>query len=59
VGDEFEELEGPARRLLGFADGRMPPRLEDVPPDDVAQWAAAIDAIQDPRLVSRIGDLSA
>lgn len=55
---EGREREGsPFGAFLEFDGGRMPPRLGDVPDEDVAVWGAAYDAVQDPRLRSRIGDL--
>lgn len=56
----------PARRLregsafgafMEFEDGRIPPRLGDVPEQDVASWRGALDETEDPKLVSRLGDL--
>lgn len=44
--------------MFEFTDGRrMPPRLDDVAEEDVAMWIDAFDAVDDPRLRSRIGDL--
>lgn len=43
--------------MFEFGDGRMPPRLADVPNDEVAVWVEAFDAVEDPRLRSRVGDL--
>jgi hypothetical protein len=44
--------------IFEFTDGRrMPPRLDDVADEDVAVWIDAFDAVNDPRLRSRIGDL--
>ena len=52
-----ERENAPFGALFEFQDGRLPPRLGDVPDDEVAVWAAAYDANDDPRLRSRIGDL--
>jgi hypothetical protein len=44
--------------MFEYTDGRRtPPRLADVAEDDAAVWSDAFDAIGDPRLRSRIGDL--
>lgn len=43
--------------IFEFAEGRLPPRLGDVPEGDVTSWLEAFDAIDDPRLRSRFGDL--
>lgn len=44
--------------MFEFADGRrMPPRLADVSDEDVEVWVDAFDAVDDPRLRSRVGDL--
>jgi hypothetical protein len=58
--EETERLarEGsPFGAMFEFAEGRMPPRLADVPDTDVAVWVDAFDAVADPRLRSRVGDL--
>lgn len=52
------EREGtPFGALFEFQTGRLPPRLGDVPDEDVDVWVDAFDAFDDPRLRSRIGDL--
>jgi len=43
--------------MFEFAEGRVPPRLADVPKEDVDAWVDAFDAITDPRVRSRLGDL--
>jgi hypothetical protein len=43
--------------MMEFAEGRMPPRLGDVPAEDVAVWVEAFEAVDDPRARSRLGDL--
>lgn len=47
----------PFGAMFEFAAGRMPPRLEDVPDADVTVWLDALEAADDPRLRSRLGDL--
>ena len=47
----------PFGAFVEFEQGRIPPRLGDVPEQDVASWREALDAIEDPKLVSRLGDL--
>lgn len=47
----------PFGAMFEFAEGRMPPRLEDVPDADVTVWVDAFEAVDDPRLRSRLGDL--
>lgn len=47
----------PFGAMFEFSEGRMPPRLADVPETDVAVWANAFEEVSDPRLRSRIGDL--
>ncbi len=47
----------PFGAMFEFAEGRMPPRLEDVPDADATVWLDAFDAADDPRLRSRLGDL--
>jgi hypothetical protein len=55
---ERREREGsPFGALFEFHTGRLPPRLGDVPDEDVAIWVDAFDEIGDPRLRSRVGDL--
>jgi hypothetical protein len=55
---ERREREGsPFGALFEFQTGRLPPRLGDVPDEDVAVWVDAFDEIGEPRLRSRIGDL--
>jgi hypothetical protein len=52
------EREGSAFGAMWEFDGkRLPPRLADVPDEDVEGWAETFDAIDDPRLRSRVGDL--
>jgi hypothetical protein len=43
--------------MMEFAEGRMPPRLAEVPIEDVTLWVDAFDAVDDPRSRSRLGDL--
>ena len=43
--------------MMEFAEGRMPPRLCEVPDKDVALWVDAFEAVDDPRARSRLGDL--
>lgn len=47
----------PFGAFIEFEDGRMPPRLEDVPDQDVESWRNAFEAFDDPRIISRLGDL--
>jgi len=47
----------PFGTMFEFAEGRMPPRLADVPDGDVTAWLDAFEAATDPRLRSRLGDL--
>src|SRR4051794_26410169 len=55
---EWREREGaPFGAMFEFEGGRLPPRLSDVPSEDVAVWDAACDAIDDPRSRARLGDL--
>src|SRR5215211_5405835 len=55
---ERREREGsPFGALFEFQTGRLPPRLGDVPDEDVAVWVDAFDEVDDPRPRSRIGDL--
>lgn len=55
---ERREREGSAfGAMFEFAEGRMPPRLAEVPPKDVAVWRLAFDAVEDPKARSRLGDL--
>lgn len=55
---ERREREGaPFGAWIEFEDGRIPPRLADVPDEDVMTWLEVFDAIDDPRLRSRVGDL--
>lgn len=52
------EREGSAFGAMWEFDGRrLPPRVADVPDEDVEAWAEAFNAIDDPRLRSRLGDL--
>jgi hypothetical protein len=43
--------------MFEFAEGRMPPRLAEVPDEDVAVWMAAFEAVPALAVRSRIGDL--
>src|SRR4051812_31301202 len=55
---ENREREGsPFGAMWEFDGKRLPPRLADVPDEDVDIWVALFDAIDDPRLRSRVGDL--
>lgn len=52
------EREGSAFGAMWEFDGkRLPPRLADVPDADVEIWVEVFDAIDDPRLRARVGDL--
>lgn len=55
---EHRQREGsPFGALFEFESGRLPPRLEEVPEDEVVRWREAYDAVDDPRARSRLGDL--
>ena len=55
---ENREREGsPFGAMWEFDGKRLPPRLADVPDEDVGTWLTLFDAIDEPRSRSRIGDL--
>lgn len=52
-----EREQAPYGPMMEFDDQRFPQRLSDVDEGVLATWATAFDAIEDPRLRSRMGDL--
>ena len=55
---EGRDREGsPFGAMFEFDGKRLPPRLADVPEEDVTSWVEAFEAVDNPRLRSRVGDL--